>query len=427
MPPVRLLLPLLVPIAILLGPVPAKAQQVLAIEQNATSQYGESLTFSANVSSTVVLSSAELVLQVRNRASSVTFPVAIESGTDVIASTVVSVASLELPPAAEVEYQWVFRDNTGQSLSGDVTVYRYEDTSVPWNWEPLSQDTITILSADGDQALRGTVLELAANARRTSASLLSANENVPITVYVYPTLASLAASLRAHGRVVQDWVAAYAIPDQGIIFVAATPGPEMIDGLRRDISHEIMHLLVYNYAGDHYDNVPGWFSEGLALNTAPLEDTAITGVLAEALQNRVLLSTQALCISSFAKLDPHDAALAYAQSANFVAYIAERYGPSQISALVDAYANGLNCSDGVQLALGVSLNDLEQQWLRSLSVISGQSASQNVSLIALAIVWLASVVISLLFLAPQPRSEADQPLFTTQPSLPRVPSNGETT
>ena len=422
---IRRLLPLLMLLTALLCPIPAWAQQELQIEQSVSAVYGESITFSADASSTTSLISAELVVHVLNWEVPITIPVSVQPGNDVTVSTTVLVASLNLPPAATIEYQWIFNNEAGNPLSGDITSYRYADTSVPWAWEPDSREEVTVFSSEIDPALQNAILEIAIAARRNSEDLLGRKQNAPIAIYVYPSLASLAASLRAHRVVVQDWVAAYTIPDQGIIFVSATPGPDLIDNLRRDLSHEIMHLAVYSIAGDQYEYIPAWFNEGLALNTNSGTDTALGNVLSDALQSRVLLSTQALCLGSFSGLDPHDAALAYAQSASLVSYIVGRYGTSQISALMAAFSSGLGCSEGVELALGISLADLEQQWLQSLSITAARSESQSIPLITWGVIWLASVTISLLFIAPQPRLDSDQPLFTTQPSLPRIPSSGE--
>ncbi len=410
-------------VVMLPSPVQVLAQQPLLLQQNVTAQYGESLTFSVAASTPLVLNSAELMIHVLNRASPIMVPVTIVPGTDIVASATVSVTSLNLPPAAQIDYQWTFQDESGHSLQGEVSSYRYADTSVPWEWKGSSQENLTVFIADTDQTFQDTVLTLAIEARRASWHSLTSAQEAPVTIYVYPSLASLAASLRAHHIMVQDWVAAYAIQDQGIIFAASTPGPDMFDNLRRDISHEIMHLAIYGTAGEHNDSVPGWFTEGMALSTSPATDTALLDVLEAAIQNRVLLSTQALCISNFTRLDPHDAALAYAQSASLVSYIAERYGPSQISALMTAYSNGLGCSESVELALGITLSDLEQQWLRSLSTTSARTSSQDASLITWGSVWLISAVISLLFLASQPPVEVDHPILTTQPSLPRIPLN----
>jgi hypothetical protein len=121
----------------------------------------------------------------------------------------------------------------------------------------------------------------------------------------------------------------------------------------------------------------------------------------------------------------HDAALAYAQSASVVHYIAERYGASQLSALVAAYANGLSCDEGVRLALGISLSELENQWLRNLASTRADTMSHDNTPLSYVAVWIMSLLLALLFIAPQPSNNL-RPLFDTRASLPKVPSDEPT-
>jgi hypothetical protein len=59
---------------------------------------------------------------------------------------------------------------------------------------------------------------------------------------------------------------------------------------------------------------------------------------------------------------------AYAQSHSLVRYIIDRWGASAITSLLDAYAEGVTDGDAVGDALGVTLTELEEDWLASLGV-----------------------------------------------------------
>jgi hypothetical protein len=64
--------------------------------------------------------------------------------------------------------------------------------------------------------------------------------------------------------------------------------------------------------------------------------------------------------------DPRTAVLSYAQSASLVEFIRERYGADGIRRLLSAYAGGASCTSGVEEALSVSFDKLENDWRVSL-------------------------------------------------------------
>ena len=60
--------------------------------------------------------------------------------------------------------------------------------------------------------------------------------------------------------------------------------------------------------------------------------------------------------------DASSAYLAYAESQSFVRFIQDQYGPTYLHSLIDAYADGLSCAQGVPSALNTSLESLEASW-----------------------------------------------------------------
>jgi hypothetical protein len=241
-------------------------------------------------------------------------------------------------------YFWEFTDSSAQQYRGAPVTIQYEDNRVPWQWMPAVRDSIVVHMNGEDQTVAEAAQDITGAAVMQAGATLGYPLDSEIQVYVYPELASLANSLRAHGLRVRDWVAAYAIPDQGAILVAATPGPELLVMLRRDIPHEVMHLAVYEAARGNHERVPAWFNEGLALTSSLEPDATLDETLYRAIQTGVLPSIETLCPATLEGLSPHDAALAYAESASLVRYISERYGTSQIAAIMAGYADGLSCS-----------------------------------------------------------------------------------
>ncbi len=405
-----------------------KAQSDLPFssEEAAAIAYGEQLVFSVRASGELVLSEAELFVTVMGRDALVT-STSVTPGTTITVTETLSVEELQLPPVATLEYQWRFEDSAGQQYQGEIFSLRYEDDRVPWQWTPTSENGITVYTNGADRTVAQAALAISDEAVLQAERTLGRSVNRGIVVYVYPELAALANSLRTHQLRVRDWVAAYAIPDQNTVLVSAESGPELLVTLQRDLPHEIMHLAVFGAANGRANNVPAWFNEGLALNSSPEPDATLAQILYEGAENRTLPSIEMLCIPSFEGFTAHDAALAYAKSASLVQYISDRYGASQIGALMTGYGDGLSCGGAVERALGISLADMESQWLAHIGNAAADAPrSTSPSLAPWLIAWGISLVLALLFIFPQPTRHDDQPVYGTQVSLKPVPPDDST-
>lgn len=399
----------------------AQAQTIdLDVNQSVTWIYGESVTFTVTANAPTDLVGAHLIFQASS-ADQVRLPVEIAGSAN--ATVTATVDELKLPPAASFEYHWEFDDVTGQTYQGATDNGLYADNRVPWAWVPSSAGAVTILTDGSSQSLTQSAHSMVIAGQNAANQLLGQSIDGSIIVFVYPSLVTMANSLRAHGLIVEDWVAAYSIPEQQIIFVAAESGPDLMTGLERDIRHEVTHLAIASAAGSNRNSVPGWFNEGLAIYVSGENDPSLDSAISEAIDNRILPSLSLQCVATFATLPPREAALAYAQSASVIRFIVERYGAAQIANLMTAYAQGADCNQGVQSALGVSLMELESQWLRRLSSTEQTTLPSDNSLLPWFAAWFASVVLALMFLAPKPDQPSERSDSETRLSLPPVQSD----
>ncbi|MBN1427872.1 MAG: hypothetical protein JXB07_05760 [Anaerolineae bacterium] len=389
--------------------------------QSTSVDYGTSLTFEVQATADTTLTGTHLTVQIANRNNTYREAVSLFPGTTVMASHTMTVDALQLPPFAQIVYFWDFQDESGGTYRTDQQVIYYEDTYIPWKWVRTNQGHITINTDGRDQLVANSALEIATRSMAQQSQLLGLAQPPDITLYIYPELTQLAAALRLHHQHIQDWVAAYSIPDQHIILIASTSGPEMLPNMQRDLPHQITHLVVYDIAGEAAHQVPGWFNEGLALSSgSPEPDSTFKDALNEAVHKGVLLSLETLCIGDFSNLPPRDATLAYAQSDSVVRYITKRYGASQIQALMAAYADGFSCSGAVDRALGISLSTLETQWHSELGR-TVTSSRQNMTLAPWILAWVVSLALALLFVAPQPRPAEEHSVFDTKAAISSLP------
>jgi hypothetical protein len=133
--------------------------------------------------------------------------------------------------------------------------------------------------------------------------------------------------------------------------------------MKRDIPHELTHLLVFQATGAGYARVPRWLDEGLASANEELAQPAYQLALESAFHEGRLISLETLCAPFSA--DAGEAQLAYAESLSVAQFIRNRY-PEGIRKLLGAYAGGATCSGGVEQALGHTLGALELMWRASL-------------------------------------------------------------
>ncbi|GAB4478398.1 MAG: hypothetical protein Kow00124_22760 [Anaerolineae bacterium] len=371
--------------------------------QSASAIYGETIIFTLEAAAPVEITGARLTVQVANRPEAYQQDIPLTPDQRVGLSQAIAVSSLRLPPVATLSYSWQLDGQDGQVYSTVPAILRYEDTSVPWRWQAAQQGHLVIRTDGTDTALSEEALRIGSAAMRQVSQMLGLTIEEDLHVYIYPDLAALASSLRLHDAQVQDWVAAYALPDQRAALIAVEPGPESYTSLRRDLAHEITHLVIGLAAGANEQAVPGWLNEGLALRSTGEPDPTLAGVLTKAVQSDSLLPLEVLCVSAFSSLPPQDAALAYAQSQSVVGYFLDRYGAAQMRPLIAAYRSGAACSAGVEQAVGVSLATLEAQWLSHVRQSAARTPDSSTGLLPWIAVTLISFGLALLFVAPQPR------------------------
>lgn len=156
-----------------------------------------------------------------------------------------------------------------------------------------------------------------------------------------------------------DWADGTAWPSRGLVFLRANrirPGTE--EPLPVVLDHEIIHILM----GRAFDDqpVPRWLQEGVAQVWARQFTAATTETLAKGLLGRDLLSLSDLA-SGF-PADPVQARLAYAQSADFVAWLQNEHGPQAIPTVVHRMAGGASFGMAMREATGLTTSELDAQW-----------------------------------------------------------------
>jgi hypothetical protein len=322
--------------------------------------FGQSMTFVLEAEGLDLADVTEVILFFRSEAATSTYSAELPmTGAAWPLSHRVDLTSVRLPPFVDVAYWWRVTLVDGAVVEVPSQTTAYVDDQ--FEWQTLTQNGVTAHWVGDDLALGQLALDIVAESLPRLRQLLPAPEPVEFDLYLYPTSADLRAALRLTG---QEWVGGHAHPELGVLLVTAVNIRTAPTDLRQSIPHEMTHLFLYQATGPNYDRVPQWFNEGLATYMEASPNPSYDLLLREAVNGRVTMPLADLC-HSFPDRE-EQTLLAYAQSASVIRYIQTRYGNQALRGLVNAFADGADCYSGVERALGLTLDDFNRDWLRSL-------------------------------------------------------------
>jgi hypothetical protein len=124
------------------------------------------------------------------------------------------------------------------------------------------------------------------------------------------------------------------------------------------LDHEIVHAVLGQAFGPR--PVPRWLQEGLAQVLSGEYSPAVTREIARGLMGTGLSSLEEL--SSGFPADPLGAKRAYAQSADFVAWLNKEGGRDAVRTMVGELAKGAGLGAAVRRATGRSLEEVDADW-----------------------------------------------------------------
>ena len=155
-----------------------------------------------------------------------------------------------------------------------------------------------------------------------------------------------------------DWADGTAWPQRRLIYLKSPSiRPGTASPLTQVLDHEITHVLLGQAFGPR--PVPRWLQEGLAQWVAGEIGPETTHRLAQGLLGELLTLDE---LTAGFPDDPLRASLAYAQSADLIAYVAQEYGEEAIITLVQEMAAGKHHNAAFRVATGDSADALDRRW-----------------------------------------------------------------
>lgn len=243
----------------------------------------------------------------------------------------------------------------GQILKSERRSLYYEDNR--FNWRERASEDFRVHWYEGEDAFAQSLLDVADLGLENIQKYLPLELSEPVEIYAYTDAQEMRAALQTLSK---SWVGAHTDPYLGVMVVSLPRGPEQRLEMERQIPHELMHLLLYQWLDNGYGNLPAWLNEGLASVAELYPNPDYLTLLDKALDDDKLLPMASLC-QTFPR-DASSAFLAYAQATSFTRYLYQQYGSTGLENLAMAYADGLSCERGVQTVLGSSLPQLERRW-----------------------------------------------------------------
>ncbi len=321
----------------------------------ASYQYGEQITFVAQVKALIQIQQASIVIMDEVGSMQVQ-PLEIDAEGNTVYR--LDVKQNVLRPFSLVEWRYQFALADGTTFQSAAYSIRYNDNR--FTWQTLGMDTVRVNWYNGDAKFGEAALNAVQAGLGFISSLLPLDLSQPVEVFIYSSSDDLRGTLTLGG---EDWIAGHADPALGVATVVIAPGAEQGIDMEQRIPHELMHVMLYRRVGAGYENLPAWLREGTATLAEMYPNPDYDRVLAEAGANDTLIPLQDLCVSF--PPEAGQAFLAYAESRSFTNYLHATYGSAGLLSLVGYYADGVDCEHGSERAFGVSLSRLELNWHES--------------------------------------------------------------
>lgn len=368
-------------------------------QSEANFTYGQAMVFRLTVAQMGRVENVSLFFRPQASIDSYTVDVPITPGETVQAEYILDLTQTRIPPFSSVVYWWSLTLEDGRELLVPEQRIQYADDQ--FAWQEQIKGGITVYWPGEDPALGEITHNTIDRTLLRLGSVLPVQQVSPFDVYVYPSTADLSAALRLAGR---EWRERGTYPELGVLLVTAVNANTAEADLSRSVPRELTHLLLYQYVGPAYEQIPIWLRDGIATyvaayvagSTAPSQQSA----LAESVAAGDITPIAELCQTTEVELTPAMAA----EGESLVRYIASSYGDSVLRRLVGGMAAGGDCAAVLEEVLGIPVDTLQDNWIASLQPTTPTSSFFSQNLLWLLIIAAGFVVMGMMVWRPGRRS-----------------------
>ena len=333
----------------------ARADGITVSSIDASYTFARSMIFSLSASSDSPVTQATLFFQ-SGGAPPLSQPAdSFVPANQVNLAATVNLVETKLPAFSTISYWWEVADQSSKTIRTETRTLAYIDNR--FNWQEITSGPVRVHWYRGDSGFSTAAASVANEALPRIQQQSGVEPPSPIDIYIYASVDDLRSAVELGGR---PWLGGQARPEFGVVMVAIPPGDGALIQMRREIPHELTHLMVFIATTPDYQAVPAWLDEGLAtLNEGEPNPTQAVALQDAFAANR-LIPIDALC-GPFST-DASAALLAYAESQGVVQQIVDDYGSAGLQALLAAYRDGATCAGGVERGLSATLAGIELKW-----------------------------------------------------------------
>ena len=277
----------------------------------------------------------------------------IEPATTIDTSYELDLRDGSIPPGIEILYRWRVTEADGDMVETEDAPVTWLDTR--FTWDEASSPRVQVASYGRGADFNQQVLASAETTIDRLSERFSAEMTHPIRIWVYNSREDFTGSLAPNS---EPWIVGAAYPWLGLINAVLPPSNP--DELGRVIPHEISHQVLFQATQNPFNQPPSWLEEGLA-TLAQTGGTASLWRAVEAAAGADQLDELRVLNGQF-PYDSGEAMLAYGESMSVVTYLLDTYGEEGLSRLIAVLENGITYDAAVQQALGISLDQLSDDW-----------------------------------------------------------------
>ena len=255
-----------------------------------------------------------------------------------------------IPPGTVVTWQWLIRNENGQTLETNVQELTWSDTR--YEWSGFESGNVRYHWYDGDAEFGQTLAARAEDGlgRLEFGTLLESR----VEAFVYADSATLQGAV----LYTQAWTGGLAFTSQNILLIAIDPAApaSQLDGLIHELAHLLINEVTFSCIGD----LPTWLSEGLAKYAEGPASDVEQAAIDEAMVTDDLITIRSL--SSSFPADHSSALLAYAQSKSIVTYLIEAHGWTKMNELLAIFKRGSTNDRALTETYDLDMTSLDAAW-----------------------------------------------------------------
>jgi len=335
---------------------PARGQTEIQVSQPQVDySFGGTLSIEADISSETPIQTITIFLQPEGQQGQIIEQIAKTSPPSLIYS--LDLEQNPLPVFSTVVYWFQIKFENGDIASSQEFSFEYTDNRFPW--QTVQTEEFKIFWYQGNDEFGQAIINAAYEGLARLRNQIEVPTAQGVAIYVYASAQEMRDTLKLSGQNA-GWIAGHANLESKVVLVSIPPGPSQSLEIKRQIPHELAHVMLYQKLGENYNNLPSWLNEGLASIVELFPNPDYPLLLEKAYEQDLLLHFEDLC--NYFPTDANNFLLAYAESASFAWFLQGEFGNSSLESLVEAYANGLECNKGVETVFDKNLLDLERSW-----------------------------------------------------------------